>query len=121
MSRALGGVRAPTGEGPGPGDQVPVPAQQGRGRDQEDPPALPAEQAGQAGQHGAVSGGVPRPCDLAAQDCQLVTTAPGSSKPMVQRCLVSSKRGRVRSARKQGPWSRGLERHRGEPRRYEMS
>ncbi len=49
-----------------------MPAEQRGRRDQEDTPPLPAEQAGQAGQHSAVSGGVPRSCHLAAQYGQLM-------------------------------------------------
>ena len=49
-----------------------MPAQQRGWRDQEDAPAVPAEQPGQRGQHGAVGRGVPRPCHLAAQHGQLV-------------------------------------------------
>ena len=62
LFQRVGGGTAALRVPPRPGDEVPVPSQQRGRRDQENTPALPAEQPGQAGQHGAVSGGVPRPC-----------------------------------------------------------
>jgi hypothetical protein len=58
--------------GPGPSDELPVPAQQRRRRDEEDSPALTAEQPCKRGQHGAINRGVPRTCHLAAQHSQLM-------------------------------------------------
>jgi hypothetical protein len=43
-----------------------VPAHQSGRRDEEDTPVVMTEKTGQSGQHGAIDGGVPGPCHVAA-------------------------------------------------------